>query len=163
MSVAGSPAGKRRWAAAADRVVTVNEAFAERLTTEMWHAAAPIAIVPERRGAAGPDARRRPILREAAGARRERPDRRLPGPDSRPDLGLEAADEAIPRVPDAALVILGFGPWRPTLAAEARRDVHRGRRHVTLDAARPTRLARVGRLGRRLPDPAAAARRATSA
>ena len=63
-------AAEAGWAAAADQIVTINEAFAERLT-EMWHPARPIAVVPNVPEppdpavlANGPN-----LLREAAGLR----------------------------------------------------------------------------------------------
>jgi glycosyltransferase involved in cell wall biosynthesis len=121
------------WAAAADAVVTINGAFAARLT-ERWRPTRPITVVPNIPEptdpgllAADPDR-----LRRAAGL----------GPETRivlfhgrlgPDLGLETAAEAILGVPDAALVLLGFG--RGMAASRARdADPRLAGRHVTLDA-----------------------------
>jgi glycosyltransferase involved in cell wall biosynthesis len=121
------------WAAEADRIVTINEAFAERLS-EKWHPARPIEVVPNVPEPADPEllVRRPALLREAAG---------LPATTrvvvfqgrTGPNLGLEAAAEAITLVPDSALVILGFGRGM----ADARRrdrDPRLTGRHVTLDA-----------------------------
>jgi glycosyltransferase involved in cell wall biosynthesis len=122
-----------RWAVAADRIVTINEAFAERLTA-LWHPSQPIAVVPNIPEPPDPQllADRPDLLREAAG---------LPATTrvvvfqgrTGPNLGLEAAAEAIIGVPDAALVVLGFG--RGMADARGRdRDPRFAGRHVTLDA-----------------------------
>jgi glycosyltransferase involved in cell wall biosynthesis len=121
------------WAQAADGIVTVNDAFAERLTAK-WHPAAPIAIVPNIPEPPDPSvlATRPDHLRHAAG---------LPASTrivvfqgrTGPNLGLEAAAEAITEVPNAALLLLGFG--RGMADARARdRDPRYAGRHVTLDA-----------------------------
>jgi glycosyltransferase involved in cell wall biosynthesis len=122
-----------QWAAAADRIVTINEAFAERLTA-LWHPSQPIAVVPNIPEPPDPQllADRPDLLRGAAG---------LPATTrvvvfqgrTGPDLGLEAAAEAIIGVPDAALVVLGFGRGMAD-ARERDRDPRFAGRHVTLDA-----------------------------
>ena len=125
-----------RWAAAADQVVTINEAFAERLAA-MWHPARPVAVVPNIPEPPEPGllANRPDFLREAAKLGR---DTRVVVFQGRtgPNLGLEAAADAITLVPGAALVVLGFGRG---MAASRRRDhdpSYAGR-HVTLDARPP--------------------------
>jgi glycosyltransferase involved in cell wall biosynthesis len=125
-----------RWAAAADQVVTINEAFAERLTA-MWQPPHPIEVVPNIPEPPEPGllAHRPDLLREAAGLSR---DTRVVVFQGRtgPNLGLEASAEAIALVPDAALVVLGFGRGM----ANSRRRDHDPRyagRHVTLDARPP--------------------------
>jgi glycosyltransferase involved in cell wall biosynthesis len=124
------------WARAADRIVTVNEAFAARLAAKS-HPAAPIAVVPNIAEPLDPSvlADRPDHLRAAA---------RLPASTRivvfqgriGPNLGLEAAAEAILGVPDAALVLLGFG--RSMVAAHVRdKDPRFAGRHVTLNARHP--------------------------
>ena len=56
-----------------------------------------------------------------------------------PDLGLEAAAEAILDVPDAALVLLGFGRGMAE-SRERDRDPRLAGRHVTLDARPPDEI-----------------------
>jgi glycosyltransferase involved in cell wall biosynthesis len=53
-----------------------------------------------------------------------------------PDRGLLEAGEAVLRVPDAALVALGFGPWFEKLRARDT-DPRFAGRHVTLPAVHP--------------------------
>jgi glycosyltransferase involved in cell wall biosynthesis len=121
------------WAGTADRLVTINDAFAEQLTA-MWHPGQPIAIVPNipeppdaEALAAGPN-----LLRDATGLP---PSTRIVVFQGRtgPNLGLEAAAEAITQVPDAALVVLGFGRGMADSRARDADPRFLGR-HVTLDA-----------------------------
>ncbi|HEX5012555.1 MAG TPA: glycosyltransferase [Candidatus Limnocylindrales bacterium] len=121
------------WATAADRIVTINDAFAERLTA-MWRPEELIAVLPNIPEPPDPGELEAGanLLRRAAGLP---PSTRIVVFQGRtgPNLGLEAAAEAITQVPDAALVILGFG--RGMAAARARdRDARFEGRHVTLDA-----------------------------
>jgi glycosyltransferase involved in cell wall biosynthesis len=121
------------WAAAADRIVTINEAFADRLTA-MWRPAEPIEVVPNIPEPPDPALVDDPpdLLRNAAGLD---PATRVVVFQGRtgPGLGLEAAAEAIIRVPDAALVLLGFGRGMTASRKRDRDPRYRGR-HVTLDA-----------------------------
>jgi glycosyltransferase involved in cell wall biosynthesis len=126
------------WASRADAIVAINEAFAERVRAR--HPDRAILVVPnipEPADAASLEARPNRI-REATG---------LPATTRivlfhgrlGPDLGLEAAAEAILTVPDAALVLLGFG--RGMAASRARdRDPRYAGRHVTLDARPPDEI-----------------------
>ena len=123
------------WARRADLRLTVNEALADVLAAR-WGTTRPLVVPnhPDVAGTAtGADA---PIdLRAAAGLP---PDTRIVLFQGRlgPDLGLEAAAEAVLAVPDAALVVLGFG--RGLAASRARdRDPRFAGRHVTLDAVPP--------------------------
>ena len=120
-------------AAAADRLVTINEAFAERLSAA-WQPTVPIAVVPNIPEppdpadlAAGAD-----LLRAAAGLAESTRIVVFQGRTG-PNLGLENAADAIVRVPDAALVILGFGRGMADSRARDRDPRYEGR-HVTLDA-----------------------------
>ena len=125
-------ATESRWADAADAIVAINDAFAERLAAR--HAGRSIAVVPNIPEPADPAVLAAPadFLRQAAGLS---PETRVVLFHGRvgPDLGLEQAAEAILDVPRAALVLLGFG--RGMAASRARdADPRLAGRHVTLDA-----------------------------
>jgi glycosyltransferase involved in cell wall biosynthesis len=129
-----------RWARAADAVVTVNDALAERLAAR-WRLERPrlvVANLPEPPPPADIGAGRPDHLRAAAN---------LPAATRivvfqgrlGPGLGLEEAAEAVQLVPDAALVVLGFG--RGMAASLARdRDPRYAGSHVTLPARHPDEL-----------------------
>jgi glycosyltransferase involved in cell wall biosynthesis len=124
------------WARAVDGVVTVNDALAARLA-ERWRLPRPplvVANLPEPVALHGP----RDLIRAETG---------LPASTRivlfqgrlGPGLGLDEAAEAILRVPNAALVLLGFG--RGLAAGVARdRDPRFAGRHVTLPARHPDEL-----------------------
>ncbi len=119
------------WARSADAIVTVNGALAASLT-RAWRPRAPIVVVsnaPEPPDPAIVDAPP-DLLRRAAGLPATT---RLVLHQGRigPGLGLEEAAEAILLVPDAALVLLGFGRgFAASLARDA--DPRDRGRHVTL-------------------------------
>ena len=58
-----------------------------------------------------------------------------------PDRGLLESGEAVLRVPDAAFVAMGFGPWFERLRALDRDAAHDGR-HVTLPPVHPDEVPR---------------------
>jgi glycosyltransferase involved in cell wall biosynthesis len=128
-------ATEARWAAAADAIVTINEGLARRLADQ--HPGRTITVLPNFPEPPGPLVSHSGpgLLRAAAGLP---PTTRVVLFSGRlgPDLGLEAAAEAILEVPDAALVLLGFGRG---LAASRSRDAdpRYAGRHVTLDARSP--------------------------
>lgn len=127
------------WARSADAVVTVNEALADRLAAR-WRLKRPIVVVSNAPEPPDPGLRvsRPDHLRREAGL----------GPATRlilfqgrlgPNLGLESAAEAILGLPDAALVILGFG--RGLAASRDRdREPRYAGRHITLEARHPDEL-----------------------
>lgn len=125
---------ERRWAHAADLVVTVNEALAAHLAARLALPQPPLALLncqprwdpPEPR----PD-----LVRRAADLP---PERRVVLFLGRlgPGRGLDEAAEAVLRLPDAALVVLGFGPWAERLR-ERDRDPRFAGRHVTLPPVHP--------------------------
>lgn len=122
------------WARAADAVVTVNDPLAARLG-ERWRLETPplvVANLPEPpAGAPGSRDRIRAATGLPASTRIVLFHGRLG-----PGLGLDDAAEAVLLIPDAALVILGFG--RGMAAAQARdRDPRFAGRHVTLPAVHP--------------------------
>lgn len=125
---------ERRWARTADAVVTVNKPIADHLARTWPLDARPVVLLncqprrtlPEHR----PD-----LIRQATGIP---PDRRVVlflGRLGR-ERGLEEAAEAIRRLNDAALVLLGFGPWADRLR-ERDRDPGFDGRHFTLPAVHP--------------------------
>ena len=128
------------WARAADAVVTVNDALAERLAAR-WRLERPrlvVANLPEPPPPADIGAGRPDHLRAAAGMPTST---RIVVFQGRlgPGLGLEEAAEAVLLVPDAALVLLGFG--RGVAASLARdRDPRFSGRHVTLPPRPPDEL-----------------------
>ena len=111
---------ERRWARRADRIITVNEAYARVLADEFGVAVPPVVRnTPPRYTPSSP---RPDLLRQALGI----------GPDTRivlyqggvlSDRGIEQGMDAILAVPDAVFAIMGVGgPTHPVraLAASAR-------------------------------------------
>jgi len=127
---------ERRWARAADRVITVNDDYARLLADQLG--IAPPAVVrnlPERWT---PPTPRPDRLRAAIGA----------DPSTRIVLyqggfltgrGIEPSMEAILEVPDAVLVLLGFGALREQLIAATAAPPFRGKVAV-LDPVSPDDL-----------------------
>jgi glycosyltransferase involved in cell wall biosynthesis len=125
------------WARAADAVVTVNDALAARLAAR-WRLDRPplvVANLPEPVGAEGIS---HDLIRAETG---------LPASTRivlfqgrlGPGLGLDEAAEAVLRVPDAVLVLLGFG--RGMAASLARdRDPRFAGHHLTMPARHPDEL-----------------------
>ncbi len=127
------------WARAADAVVTVNDALVTSLTAA-WRPRASILAVPNNPEPPDPAIVEKPpdLLRRAAGL----PDgTRIVLYQGRlgPGLGLAEAAEAVLLVPNAALVLLGFG--RGLGESQARdRDPRFAGRHVTLPPRPPDEL-----------------------
>ena len=128
------------WARAADAVVTVNNTLAELLEAR-WRLNRPplvVANLPEPWVAPGPHARRPDHLRAATGLPASTRIVLFQGRLGR-GLGLDEAAGAALLVPDAALVLLGFGRG---MAASLQRD-REARfvgRHFTLPARHPDEL-----------------------
>lgn len=126
-----------RWARASDAVTTVNDPFADRLETRLRLAQRPVVVpnYPEPRSATSdrPDLIRRALGLPAA--------TRIVLFQGRlgPNLGLDESAEAILRVPDAALVLLGFGRWFERCRARDSDPRFVGR-HFTLPAVQPDEL-----------------------
>jgi glycosyltransferase involved in cell wall biosynthesis len=127
------------WARAADAIVTVNDALVTSLTAA-WRPTAPILAAPNYPEPPDPATVEAPrsYLRDAAG---------LPGPTRivlyqgrlGPGLGLAQAAEAVLLVPEAGLVLLGFG--RGLGESQARdRDPRFAGRHITLPPRPPDEL-----------------------
>lgn len=125
------------WARAADAVITVNDALAARLAAR-WRLDRPPLVVANLPEPIGTEDVSRDLIRAETG---------LPASTRivlfqgrlGPGLGLDEAAEAVLRVPDAALVLLGFG--RGMAASLARdRDPRYAGRHLTLPARHPDEL-----------------------
>jgi glycosyltransferase involved in cell wall biosynthesis len=132
-----------RWAHAADAVITVNEALAARLGARWGPRLAPDVVpnYPEARadggGASAANATLDPIRTELglpAATRVILFQGRLG-----PRLGLDEAAEAVLLLPDAALVLLGFGRSFELECARDREPRFAGR-HFTLPARHPDEL-----------------------
>ena len=130
---------ERRWVRHADAHTAVNDALADKAVARWRLARRPTVVpnYPEPRpaapGTAPPDR-----VREATG---------LPATTRiclfwgrlGPYVGLDEAAEAVLTVPDAALVVLGFGRgWDASVARDA--DPRYAGRHVTLPAVHPDEL-----------------------
>lgn len=134
-------ARERRWARAADARITVNEALSERLAHAWGIARLPLVIPnhPEPPADAGRDGHTaadlvRTTLGLPASTRIIEFQGRLG-----PNLGLDEAAEAVLRVPDAVLVLIGFGRWTErSLARDS--DPRFAGRHFTLPAVHPDEL-----------------------
>lgn len=127
------------WARAADAIVTVNDALAASLTAA-WHPSTAILAVPNQPEPPDPAIIESPpdLLRRATGL----PDRmRIVLYQGRlgPGLGLAEAADAVLLVPDAALVLLGFGRGLGESLARDRDERYAGR-HVTLPPRPPDEL-----------------------
>ncbi|HEX7474287.1 MAG TPA: glycosyltransferase [Candidatus Limnocylindrales bacterium] len=126
-----------RWARASDAITTVNDPFADRLVTRLRLAARPIVVPnypePSTLPSAPPDLIRR-ALGLPASTRIVLFQGRLG-----PNLGLDESAEAILKVPDAALVLLGFGRWFELCRARDA-DPRFAGRHFTLPAVEPDEL-----------------------
>ena len=129
---------ERGWARRADAHVAVNQPFADRVATSWGLARTPVVVpnYPE------------PVTLPEPPPDRIRATVGLP-PSTHvalfwgrlgPNLGLDEMAEAVLRVPDTALVLLGFGRgWERNLARDA--DPRFQGRHFTLPAVHPDELA----------------------
>ncbi len=125
---------ERRWARRADAIVTVNDPIADHLA-RAWPTRERPTVLLNCQPRWDPPDPRPDLIRATAGLP---PERRLVlflGRLGR-ERGLEEAAEAVLRVDDAALVMLGFGPWADALR-ERDRDPRFAGRHVTLPAVPP--------------------------
>jgi len=127
---------ERHWARTADRVVTVNEPYAD-VMARRWSVSRPLIVM---------NCSYRTVIAEP------RP-RRFHGvlglaPDTKvvlyqggfsPDRGIEQLIAAIPDVPGAVLVLLGYGSLEPELATRAAEPSLAGLVHI-LPAVPPTEL-----------------------
>jgi glycosyltransferase involved in cell wall biosynthesis len=125
---------ERRWVRRADAVVTVNDPIADHLE-RIWSLRIRPTILLNCQPRWLPPDPRPDLIRATAGIPAERRIVLFLGRLGR-ERGLEEAAEAVLAVPDAALVMLGFGPWAEQLRA---RDAEPSfaDRHYTLPAVHP--------------------------
>ena len=115
---------ERRWARAADRVITVNESYADLLVRQLRVPRPPVVMnCPETWLPPDP---RPDLIREALGL----------GPDTMVALyqghlmterGIEQSMEAVLEVPNVVLGLLGFGSWLDKLTDETSKAPYLGR------------------------------------
>ena len=127
---------ERRWAREVDRLITVNNAYAQLLARQFGMAAPAVVMnLPDRWNGL----RRDPdLIREALA---------LPASTGivlyqgglMTDRGIEQAMDAILQLPDAVLCLLGFGPMRDELIDRTATAPYAGRVYV-LDPVAPERL-----------------------
>jgi glycosyltransferase involved in cell wall biosynthesis len=129
-------AREARWAHAADGRVTVNEGLAERLTAR-WGLAEPPLVIPNYPDVPG-SAPVTDLIRAATGLPAST---RIVVFQGRlgPRLGIDEAAEAVLQVPDAALVLVGFGRWADRCRARDA-DPRFAGRHFTLPAVHPDEI-----------------------
>lgn len=125
---------ERRWARRSDAVVTVNEAIADHLE-RAWPLPRRPMVLLNCQPRWIPPAERPDLIRNATGIPPERRIVLFLGRLGR-ERGLDEAAEAILALDDAALVLLGFGPWAERLR-ERDRDQRFVGRHFTLPAVHP--------------------------
>jgi glycosyltransferase involved in cell wall biosynthesis len=127
---------ERRWARSADRVITVNRPYAEVMAAR-WDIELPLIVMNCSYRYRVPDPRPRRFHSELGLS----PDQRVvlyQGGFS-PDRGIEQLMEAILAIPNAVLVLLGYGVLRPALEAQVGEPPYRGRVRM-LPAVAPTDL-----------------------
>jgi glycosyltransferase involved in cell wall biosynthesis len=125
---------ERRWVRGADAVVTVNDPIADHLE-RIWSLRIRPTILLNCQPRWLPPDPRPDLIRATAGIPPERRIVLFLGRLGR-ERGLEEAAEAVLAVPDAALVMLGFGPWAEQLRARDAEPSFAGR-HYTLPAVHP--------------------------
>ena len=119
---------ERRWVRGSDAVVTVNQPIADHLERS-WRLPTPPTVLLNCQPRWTPPKERPDHIRAATGIPAERRVVLFLGRLGR-ERGLEEAAEAMLLLDDAALVLLGFGPWAERLAAQGREGRHAGRLFV---------------------------------
>jgi glycosyltransferase involved in cell wall biosynthesis len=125
---------ERRWVRRADAIVTVNEPIADHLVRIWQPQARPTVLLNCQPRWTAPEPRP-DYLRAATGIPPERAVVLFLGRLGR-ERGLDEAAEAVLLAGDAALVMLGWGPWADELRARDAEPRFRGR-HFTLPAVHP--------------------------
>jgi len=129
---------ERRWARRADRVLTVNESYAELLEQHL-RVRRP-AVVMNTPGTWTPPSPRPDLIREALGVPAEMAIVLYQGILTM-ERGIEQAMEAVLEVPSAILVLMGFGPLEKHFVDETSRPPYLGRVRM-LPAVPPADLLR---------------------
>jgi glycosyltransferase involved in cell wall biosynthesis len=129
---------ERAWAIDADARTTVNDALAERLTRR-WGTSPPLAVPNHPDLPSVPAGATCDLIRESLGLAAATRIILFQGRLG-PNLGLDEAAEAVLLVPDAVLVVIGFGRWAErSVARDA--DPRFAGRHFTLPPVHPDELA----------------------
>jgi glycosyltransferase involved in cell wall biosynthesis len=129
---------ERRWAHAADRVLTVNDSYAGLLAEQLGIARPPVVLnCPE---TWQPPLPRPDLIREKLGLAGDVKVVLYQG-GLMSDRGIEQAMDAILDVPDAVLALLGFGVWADRLTRQTQEPPYQGRVAV-LDPVPPSELLR---------------------
>jgi glycosyltransferase involved in cell wall biosynthesis len=129
---------ERAWARAADAHTAVNDAFADKAAA-LWRLTNRPTVVPNYPEPWTPPTEPPDLIRAATGLT---PSTRICLFWGRlgPYVGLDESAEAVLQVPDAAMVVLGFGRgWERSLARDE--DQRFAGRHFTLPAVHPDELA----------------------
>jgi glycosyltransferase involved in cell wall biosynthesis len=125
---------ERRWVRRADAIVTVNEPLADHLV-RIWRPRTRPTVILNCQPRWTPPVPRPDYLRAATGIPPERAVVLFLGRLGR-ERGLDEAAEAVLQAGDAALVMLGWGPWADELRARDA-DPRFGGRHFTLPPVHP--------------------------
>ena len=125
---------ERRWVRRADALVTVNEPIADHLE-RTWSLPRRPTVLLNCQPRWVPPEPRPDLIRAAAGLPPERRIVLFLGRLGR-ERGLDEAADAVLQLADAALVLIGFGPWEEQLRARDRDPAYAGR-HVTLPPVHP--------------------------
>jgi glycosyltransferase involved in cell wall biosynthesis len=125
---------ERRWLKRADAVVTVNQPIADHLD-RIWPVREPVGVLLNCQPRWTPPEPRPDHIRAATGIPPERKIVLWLGRLGR-ERGLEQAADAVLQLDDAALVMLGFGPWADQLRAQDQSPKYKGR-HFTLPPVHP--------------------------
>jgi glycosyltransferase involved in cell wall biosynthesis len=125
---------ERGWVRRADAVVTVNQPIADHLVAA-WHLATPPTVLLNAQPRWTPPSPRPDRIRAATGIPPERKVVLFLGRLGR-ERGLEEAADAVLALDDAALVMLGFGPWADRLRALDATPPYLGH-HYTLPPVHP--------------------------
>lgn len=118
---------ERRWAAQVDRVLTVNDAYATLIERDL-RVRRPV-VVMNCPATWTPPSPRPDLIRQALGVRAETAVVLYQGRLTA-ERGIEQAMKAILEVPDAILVLLGFGVLEASLGEQVSRAPYRGRVHL---------------------------------
>jgi glycosyltransferase involved in cell wall biosynthesis len=127
-------ARERRWIRGVDAIVTVNQAIADHIA-RAWSLAEPPTVLLNCPPRWTPPAVRPTHLREVTGIPPERTVVLFIGKLAR-QRGLDEAGEAVLRLSDAALVLMGFGAWEERYR-ERDRDPRFAGRHFTIPPVHP--------------------------
>jgi glycogen synthase len=127
---------ERRWAKQADRVLTVNEPYADLLATQLEVPRPP--IVMNCPAVWTPPTPAPDLIRAATGIPPGTPIALYQG-QLMSERGIEQAMDAILEIPNAVLVLLGYGDWAEKLKAQSEAPPFRGR-VILVPAVTPAEL-----------------------